>query len=425
MKTIYFLISYVIFITNVYGFSDQELVISLESLGEWEEAYRYANDSALKTNNYELWRYIASKPEYLPIEEKRHHQSYWKAWHFVSKINTQEAYEDFILIRPTLQANLLAVAAIFELVKKQNTPQAYLDFIDKFPNTIEAIDALLQLQHLAFEDAKQKNTITSYQKFLSAFPEATQTKEATDLLKTIFKKEVDDKLATLKTTSEIEDYARELYTTALTFEKNSNSILIASCHYDVLTELMPFRKTETLIELYKRKELLNFQNLLLAKLDDIKKGQEELKTALVEAIREQGREIKGEIKELSELTKQHHEQMKSQLQQISDGLEKEGSIIGGLSVMNTLVSTSANLWGMTNLIPTQKVNAPHIPINITTAHKSPLNPHWRIITTGVCSVLTNKVVNTGMLFIPAGATVAGISRLACKLLPIASVYFLS
>jgi|WetSurMetagenome_2_1015567.scaffolds.fasta_scaffold85119_2 hypothetical protein len=421
MKIIYFLISYAIFITNVYGFSDQELVISLESLGEWEEAYRYANNSALKTNNYELWRYIASKPEYLSIEEKQHHQSYWKAWHFVSKINTQEAYEDFILIRPTLQANLLAVAAIFELVKQQNNPQAYLDFIDKFPNTIEAIDALLQLQHLAFEDAKQKNTIASYQKFLMSFPEATQTKEVTNLLMAVFKKEVEEKLATLKTTSEIEDYARELYTTALTFEKNSNSILIASCHYDVLTELMPFRKTETLIELYKRKELLNFQNLLLAKLDDIKKGQEELKTALVEAIREQGREIKGEIKELSELTKQHHEQMKSQLQQISNSLEKEGSIIGGLSVMNTLVSTSANLWGMTNLIPTQKVNAPHIPINITTAHKPSSYLNWKTIATGACGVLTK----IPMIPNPAVATVVGVSRITCKLLPIAVTYFLA
>jgi len=425
MKILHLLISYCVFITNVSALSNQELVISLENLGEWEEAYRYANDSALKTNNYELWRYIASKPEYLPLEEKQHHQSYWKAWHFVSKINTQEAYEDFILIRPTLQANLLAVAAIFELVKQQNNPQAYLDFIDKFPNTIEAIDALLQLQHLAFEDAKQKNTIASYQKFLNAFPEATQTKEATDLLKATFKKEVEEKLAMLKTIDEIEIYATGLLNNVLAFENNPDLVLIADYHYFALTELMSFRNTKALTELYKHKALLSKLDGIRKDLNDIKKGQEELKTALVEAIREQGREIKGEIKELSELTKQHHEQMKSQLQQISDGLEKEGSIIGALSVMNTLVSTSANLWGMTNLIPAQKAIAPHIPINITTAHKSPSNPYWRTITTGVCGVLTNKVVNTGMLLIPAGATVAGISRLACKLLPIASVYFLS
>lgn len=57
MKIIYFLINYAIFITNVYGFSDQELVISLQSFGEWEEAYRYANNSALKTKigNLIIW----------------------------------------------------------------------------------------------------------------------------------------------------------------------------------------------------------------------------------------------------------------------------------------------------------------------------------------------------------------------------------
>lgn len=413
MKVFYFLMSFCLYSINIHAFTDYEFVLGLEGLEEWEQAYQHANDSALKTSNYELWRYIASKDKYLPFEEKNHHQSYWKAWHFVSKINTQEAYEDFILIRPTLQANLLAVHAIFELVKKQNTPQAYLDFIDKFPNTVEAIDALLQLQILAFEDAKQKNTIASYQKFLTAFPQSPQTKEATDLLKATFKKEVEEKLATLKINDEIEIYATGLLNNILAFDKNPDLKLMADYHYFALTELMAFRNTKALTELYKHQALLSKLDDIRKDLNDIKKGQEELKIALIEAIREQGREIKGEIKELSELTKQHHEQMKSQLQQISDGLETGGLIIGATSIATTLVSAGANLWGISNLT---KTNTPYIPpINITTAKPSS-SLNWKTITKGTCGVLT-KIP----MIIPNPAVV--VSRIACKFLPIALIYF--
>jgi len=416
MKVFYFLMSFCLYSINIHAFTDYEFVLGLEDLEEWEQAYQHANDSALKTSNYELWRYIASKDKYLPFEEKNHHQSYWKAWYFVSKINTQEAYEDFILIRPTLQANLLAVHAIFELVKKQNTPQAYLDFIDKFPNTVEAIDALLQLQILAFEDAKQKNTIASYQKFLTAFPQSPQTKEAADLLKATFKKEVEEKLATLKTNDEIEYYARGLLNNILAFDKNPELKLVADYHYFALTELMAFKNTTALTDLYKNdgnKALLSKLDDIRKDLNDIKKGQEELKIALIEAIREQGREIKGEIKELSELTKQHHEQMKSQLQQISDGLETGGLIIGATSIATTLVSAGANLWGISNLT---KTNTPYIPpINITTAKPSS-SLNWKTITKGTCGVLT-KIP----MIIPNPAVV--VSRIACKFLPIALIYF--
>jgi len=105
--------------------------------------------------------------------------------------------------------------------------------------------------------------------------------------------------------------------------------------------------------------------------------------------------------------------MKSQLQQISDGLETGGLIIGATSIATTLVSAGANLWGISNLT---KTNTPYIPpINITTAKPSS-SLNWKTITKGTCGVLT-KIP----MIIPNPAVV--VSRIACKFLPIALVYF--
>ncbi len=93
--------------------------------------------------------------------------------------------------------------------------------------------------------------------------------------------------------------------------------------------------------------------------------------------------------------------MKSQLQQISDGLGTGALMIGATSIATTLVSTVANLSGMANLTPVQKTNVPYL--------------NWKTIATGACGVLTK------IPMIPNPAV--GISRIVCKFLPIALVYF--
>ncbi|MDR0746451.1 MAG: hypothetical protein LBE89_00985 [Helicobacteraceae bacterium] len=94
-----------------------------------------------------------------------------------------------------------AVGAIFKLVKAENNIAGYKWFMDAYPASTQAREALRAIHEMAFNQAKSVNSIAAYNDFIVAYPLAAQREQAEDRAYTLEEREYssfftsDEKLA--------------------------------------------------------------------------------------------------------------------------------------------------------------------------------------------------------------------------------------
>lgn len=286
--------------SQVLAFSQEDFLRSLEKMGEWETAYPLALQLAQQKNSYEAWRDVALKYQQFDKDGV----AYLKAWQQAYQRGDIESYKNFLSIRPQAELNLHAIHAIYQLTEKLGSTAAYKDFIEQFPGSVQAIDALMKLQTLFYEEVKKENTIDSYEAFAVFFPRAQQAPEAIQAAYDLEKQAIEQKIRnmdcqkegvekrTCESTvrDEIEETARTLYNEARKAEREVNEpvaeetaeikarttllSLKSARKYGLLINSDLFNKTKTLTEMLDREERKDFENQLLKKQEEVKRAND-------------------------------------------------------------------------------------------------------------------------------------------------------
>lgn len=371
-----------IVINPVYAITEQMILQQLEMLGKRESIFSFAYQLALKQDNYDIWHELAKKYE----ELDKQHAAYLQAWKKAYQINKLEIYEKFLELRPNSVFNLMAIHQIFELVKAKNSIEEYAKFIEKFgekfPVAIEFVDAFNKIQELSFEKAKQLNTIEIFDEFIGTFPNAPQAPEANDLAFNLVKTKIEKELS--EHPNQLQQIANKLYGEARRIQDESGcqpkQYQTKECKHDLflpalrnykLLKLPLFDSAESAIKMRDREEKIAFEDALLTQQKRIEMSIHEMKTEVINVLREQNKLLDKRFQELIDGQKDlkitfetHQKIMKeqlTQLNQINVNLEKEKldntitlqmPIIQKHSFFSTLVSTGLNVIPHIGLIKT-------------------------------------------------------------------------
>lgn len=173
MKTTFILFLSLCF-SFTYAIDDADIVQGLEALGDLEATYPLAVQLAQQQNDYKRWRDVAQKYRQYDTDS----QAYLSAWDAVKALNLEKAYRDFLTLRLQSPLNAQAVHAMFQLFRELDTIQGYMRFMANFPNTLEAVQALLRIYEIAFQRAKEKHQPEVYDAFVQTFTGAKQIPHA-------------------------------------------------------------------------------------------------------------------------------------------------------------------------------------------------------------------------------------------------------
>ncbi|MCU4137430.1 MAG: hypothetical protein MW689_001001 [Thermodesulfobacteria bacterium] len=66
----------------------------------------------------------------------------------------------------------------WEKAQRLNTIEAYQEFLQKHPNSEFAYEAKRKIEELAWERTKEQNTIEAYQEFIDKYPQSEFIREA-------------------------------------------------------------------------------------------------------------------------------------------------------------------------------------------------------------------------------------------------------
>ena len=369
-------------IAPVYAIDEEMILQQLETLGKRDLVFSLAYQLAQKQDNYEVWHNLSKQYNALDTQ----FAAYLQAWKKASQINTQETYEKFLELRPKSMFNLLAIHQIFELVKAKNSIEEYAKFIEKFgekfPIAIEFIDAFNRIQELSFEKAKQLNTVEIFDEFIKTFPDAPQTKEAIELSFNLSKTKIEKELA--EHPEQLEQIAKKLYGEARRIQDESgcqpkqyetkeckHELFLPALRNYKLLKLPLFDSSESAIKMRDREERIAFENELLAQQKRIEMSIHEMKTEVINVLREQNKLLDKRFQELIDGQKDlkitfeiHQKIMKeqlTQLNQINVNLEREKlndtitlqtPIVQKHSFFSTLVNTGLNIIPHGRLIKT-------------------------------------------------------------------------
>jgi len=90
-------------------------------------------------------------------------------------------YQAFIDKYASTLAAEQAIYELFELYHQQNTIAGYFEFIQRYPNSLQAMLAKLHLEALVFEATSQLDAVIQYDNFIAMFPTAVQVPAAEKL----------------------------------------------------------------------------------------------------------------------------------------------------------------------------------------------------------------------------------------------------
>ncbi len=317
--------------------TDQQIIQGLEVVGDFEAAYPLAYQLAETQNTYATWREVATKYAQFDSDGKL----YLHTWQQAQRVNTDATYRDFLTLRPTAALNLHTIHAIFKLVKTSDKVADYVHFMETFPNTVEAMEALLRVQELAFVRAKQANDPVIYDAFVTTFQGAKQVPEALQLALAAERKAVaeEEQNANYETHERL---ARRLFNEARLAEKEQNS-LVAARRYALLTEER-FQDTKVMTELLDREERLAFQKLMETKQTDIVNQIGKMQDAVVQTINVQTqylgdtivKELQTQGQQLEAVIATHNRVLTQQLQAINQNMDKLGRqqlVMGGAGLV--------------------------------------------------------------------------------------------
>ena len=311
------LIVFYLSFSNVWAVSDAEILKGLEILGDWEAAYPLARQLAKQQNTYQAWKQVAVK--YAQYDTDK--QNYLKTWQLAQQLNQLEIYKDFITLYSESPLNLLAIQAIFKLTQASDDVNAYRHFMMDFPASVEALQALLRVQEIAFSHAQQVGDPDVYDRFVVAFPNAKQTVKAIENAYVVEKQSL-EVILTGENHEEIEYIARRLFNEARMAEKESPNSPTAARKYRLLNEIDAFKDTKVFTELLDREERLAYQKLMLNQQTKINESINQLQAAVVQAIQAQTQVLGDTIAEQTALQTQKFDQLIATHQQMLDEINK-------------------------------------------------------------------------------------------------------
>lgn len=303
--------------TTAQAITDEEIVTGLEALGDLEAAWPLALNLAQQRNDYGTWRKLAEKyAKYDPDD-----QAYVTAWNAAREVDTVMVYQDFLSLRQPSPYNALAVHRIFELKQELDTIQGYLDFIKAFPNSVEAVAAMLRIHEIAFDRAKEADSPEVYDAFVKTFPEAKQAPQAIELafqaelraLKEETEPGLFDLAARFYSDEHRERIARRVYNEGRVTEQAKDE-LVMDRKYRLLGEEL-FRDTETFTAMLDRDERLAHQQRMAEHQQRIQGGLETLREAVVSELQLQGERLEAAILE-------HNRRIKRQFTQVYSDMDQ-------------------------------------------------------------------------------------------------------
>lgn len=365
--------------TPVQAFNQDDFLRSLEKMGEWETAYPLALQLAQQRNTYEAWRDVALKYQQFDKEGV----AYLKAWQQAHQRNDIESYKNFLSIRPQAELNLHAIHTIYQLTEKLGTTTAYRDFVEQFPGSIQAIDALMKLQNLFYEEVKKENTIDAYEAFAVFFPRAPQTPAAIQAAYDLEKQALEQEVRSLDCKKEGEEkriceteakerIARRLFNDARVAEKDADKSiegekaeiearkmrlsLQSARKYSILGNTDLFKETKVFTEMLDREERKAFENQLFKKQDEVKQAIDDMKVAVVAAIKEQTQILGGKLDTLDNSLKSiehaiatHQQHMEAQLAKINQAVEQGNATLEKLQLSRTGI-INGSIWSLASAL---------------------------------------------------------------------------
>jgi len=450
--------------SSAVAFTEEGLLRSLEKMGEWQTAYPLALKLAQQKNSYEGWRDVALKYQQFDKDGG----AYLQAWQQVYRRGDIESFKNFMSIRPQAELNLHAIHVIYQLTEKVGTTTAYREFIEQFPGAIQSIDALLKMQRLFFEEVKKENTVDAYDAFVVFFPHSEQAAEAIQAGYDLEKQSLEREIRSLDCKKEGEEkrlceteakerIARTLFNDARMAEKEANQSvseieevefaarktrfsLKSARKYGMLMNTNLFNDTKVFTEMLDRDERLAFQNQLVKKQDEIKSAIDDMKNAVVAAIKEQTEILGGKLDTLDKSIKSveqaivtHHQQMDAQLSKINQSIEQGNATLTELQLESEDIP-NGSLWSLGNfmiaqtskvaldlvapaavagLIQSNHSNTPVINLGKIGLSRSFAIPRRGGILKSLCGV----GATVGCLALPIFCPVIGIASTVCRMLP--------
>lgn len=303
-----------------------KIVQGFEAAGDLEAAYPFAVQLAQQQDTYPAWREVAVKYAKFDTEGR----TYLQAWQQAYARNQESVYKDFLTLRPQSPLNRYAVHALFQLTLVANRAVDYQRFMEEFPESPEAIQALLKIHEVAFEKAKQVDDPLVYDAFVNTFAGARQIPEAIDRASQIEQRKLEAQFKEVsgKNIEERERVARLLSNQA----RKTTDSLVSARNYRLL-DLDLFIDTKVVTEKLDREERLAYQKMLerqqgevLQSLKDLREAFEEktqhLEKVLVEEIQTQGRKLEEAINLHSLLMRQKLEELNRGIQDLKDEVKR-------------------------------------------------------------------------------------------------------
>jgi len=297
----------------VWGLTDREIEQDLNLLNETELAYGVALQVAQAEASYAGWKRVITQ---YPHQDHIHHHAYLNAWQAAVQRNEVSVYADFMTLRPDSSLNAWAVHHIYELVKAEDTVSGYVNFIEGYPDSIEAVAAWQRIQHLAFAKAQQQNKVAAYDEFIQAFMQAEHTdlqllEQAMQSALSIEKARIiaeyldGETEPTHDNWQQRERAARTLYNIA---RHSNTSELVAMRNMQLLNSDL-FMDTKVVTEKFDRAELMDHQQRLETKLDAVKQSVDNMHESLLQGLREHTEVLQQERQKLQETIAQYDEWM--------------------------------------------------------------------------------------------------------------------
>ena len=288
-----------IFSITANALTDTQIIQSLEALGEYEAAWPLALSEAEKRDDYQAWRKLYLK--YHRYDAKG--VAYRSAWRRAVALNSEGVYRDFLTLDPDSPDNALAMHAIFRLRGELDTIEGYRSFIADFPNSVEAVQALLRIHEIAWSRARKADRPEVYDAFVHDFPGAKQTPDAIEAAFQAERRAIEEELSAellgvklpYFSDEKRERIARRLFNEARMAEK-AHQDLVADRKYRLLG-LDLFRDTRAYTELLDREERLAWRTHLKEHQARVESATAQLESALVNALDTQTHRLEDAITE--------------------------------------------------------------------------------------------------------------------------------
>ncbi len=268
--------------------TDPQIVTALEALEEWELAFPIAYGLAQQHDSYEAWKRLVT--QYKTLEP--HVMAYIKAWQAAQKRDDEATYYDFLTLKARTPLTQQAIQAIFRKLTQRDQISDYLQFMERFPDTVEALQALLRIQEISFARAQQAGDPALLDAFIKIFPDAPQTLTAIELA-------YQAELAALRSQlvqadiEKMERLARGLFNEARLAEKADQQWTAARKYRLLNTEA--FRQTQAFTEWLDRQDRLDYQKLQLAHQASLTRQLQTMQTAIVKTLEMQSQQFGEKI----------------------------------------------------------------------------------------------------------------------------------